>query len=163
MPRGSVKWLINMTTEAHKSKPIKRSVALLITNQGDLSRVLLVLRPDNDDEFPGMWGLPAASLKPGETLQATVRRIGVQKLGVDLVLGPELGYGSQERTDYVLEMVLIRAMPELHTGEFSVKKGTGEGETQYDDWRWGNPQELEAGAQNGSLCSELLLDWIKAK
>ena len=167
MPLSSVKCLFKMTTQEQNPKPVKRSVDLAMTNQGDLSQVLLVLRPDDDDEFPGMWGLPAASMKPREKLEDVVRRIGTQKLGVDLNLGPQLGFGTQERPEYVLEMTLLRAIPERHTGGISVDslapKDVNLDVTLYADWRWGDPMELEAAASDGSLCIKLLLDWLKSR
>lgn len=154
-----------MITQEQNQKPVKRSVALALTNRGDLSQVLLVLRPEDDEEFPGMWGLPAGSMRPGEILEHVVRRIGTQKLGVDLNLGPQLGFGTQDRPAYTLEMTLLRAIPERHTSGISVDAPTPKegdsGLTLYADWRWGNPMELEPAAKGGSLCSELLLDWLR--
>ena len=75
----------------------KISVSLAIHRVGDNSRVLVVRRPDDDDEFPGMWGLPAASCRDGETLEEAAHRVGVDKLGVRLTLTRELASGVQER------------------------------------------------------------------
>src|SRR5690242_1964800 len=47
------------------SLPEKRSVAVLIRS-GD--RILATRRSDNDDELPGIWGLPAGSFRNAETL-----------------------------------------------------------------------------------------------
>ena len=43
---------------ARGARGLKRSVSLVIEDGG---RVLLVRRPDDDDDLPGVWGLPAAS------------------------------------------------------------------------------------------------------
>ena len=43
---------------------VKRSVSLVIEGPAGL---LLVRRPDDDESLPGAWGLPAASLRPGES------------------------------------------------------------------------------------------------
>ena len=48
-------------------KPLKRSVSLVIEGPAG---VLLVRRPDDDDSLPGLWGLPAASLREGESERA---------------------------------------------------------------------------------------------
>src|SRR5690606_2237065 len=45
----------------------KRSVAVLIRHPDDATQVLLVQRPDDDEDLPGVWGLPAATLRDGET------------------------------------------------------------------------------------------------
>ena len=46
--------------------------------------LLLVRRPDDDESLPGVWGLPAVSLAPGESEEDAVRRAGRDKLGVEL-------------------------------------------------------------------------------
>ena len=61
--------------------PLKRSVSLVIEGPAG---VLLVLRPDDDDSLPGLWGLPAASLRAGESEQEALARAGREKLGVDV-------------------------------------------------------------------------------
>ena len=89
--------------------PVKRSVALAVTQGRDLSRVLLVQRPEDDEEFPGIWGLPAGTCGPGESLRAAARKIGNLKLGGGLKLGQRLGFGKQDRNGYALEMTLYSA------------------------------------------------------
>ena len=69
----------------------KRSVALIIRN-GD--RILTVRRPDDDEELPGIWGLPAGSFEGTETLEDVVVRIGRDKLGVELIPGKQLTSGN---------------------------------------------------------------------
>ena len=46
--------------------------------------LLLVRRPDDDENLPGVWGLPAVSLAAGESEEDAVRRAGRDKLGVEL-------------------------------------------------------------------------------
>ena len=43
---------------------MKRSISLVIEGSGG---ILLVRRPDDDESLPGVWGLPAASLRAGES------------------------------------------------------------------------------------------------
>ena len=43
---------------------MKRSISLVIESPAG---ILLVLRPDDDESLPGVWGLPAASLREGES------------------------------------------------------------------------------------------------
>ena len=147
--------------KSNQPKPVKKSVSLAVSQSaeaGDAAdpKVLLVLRPDGDQDFPGMWGLPAGSLVPGETLEQAAERVGRQKLGAALVLGSALGSGRQERPEYTLEMwlfpaVLIGGLPALP------HPLSGSGVTFYVDWRWGRPEELSGAASSGSLCSQLLL------
>ena len=44
--------------------------------------LLLVRRPDDDEDLPGAWGLPAATLAEGESEEDAVRRAGRDNLGV---------------------------------------------------------------------------------
>ena len=142
------------------STTVKRSVALAVVNGENPSKFLLVQRPREDQEFPGMWGLPAASLGPGETLERTARRIGWQKLGTEVRLGAVVACGNQRRSQYILEMSLCEATldhspPSLPAGHNRTPRVT-----LYTSWRWGVPEDLTSSALRGSLCSRLLLDWL---
>jgi NUDIX domain len=114
--------------------------------------LLLVRRPDDDESLPGVWGLPAVSLAPGESEEDGVRRAGREKLGVELEpLGPIGSEGSM--TDWE---VRIRA------GEPAVPQAGPN--TQYTALRYGDPSELVPAARLGSLCCRALLrarglDW----
>jgi ADP-ribose pyrophosphatase YjhB (NUDIX family) len=122
------------------SRPIKRSIAVLIRN-GDL--ILSVRRADNDDELPGVWGLPAGSFRSSESLEDLVARIGQQKLGVVLTPLRKLTEGTQNRPAYQLEMELW---------EVSM-----EGTPNHTAYRWGLIEVLRPGMMQGSLCCELAL------
>ena len=131
-------------------KPLKRSVALVIEGGGG---VLLVLRPDDDESLPGVWGLPATSLREGESEPEAVRRAARDKLGVDVRPLRVIGTDEDERPGYRIAMSDWAA--ELAAGEPAVPQ-TGEG-TQYVDWRWGDPAELAPAARAGSVCARILL------
>jgi 8-oxo-dGTP diphosphatase len=114
--------------------------------------VLLVRRPDDDESLPGVWGLPAASLGPGESEVDAVRRAGREKLGVEVVpLRPVGTDGGM--TDWEARVVSGRpAVPQPGPN------------TQYAELRWGDPRDLVPAAGQGSLCSRVLLrarglDW----
>jgi ADP-ribose pyrophosphatase YjhB (NUDIX family) len=121
--------------------PVKRSVAVVV-RKGD--EILTLRRPDNDDELPGVWGLPAASYRPGETLEEIVARIGSDKLGVKLTATRKLAAGSQVRKKYCLEMELW----EVHASEAPVRS----------QWKWSAVGVLAVGREKGSLCCELALE-----
>ncbi len=140
-----------------ESKLAKHSVALAVRKAAGSPAVLLVRRPGDDPEFPGMWGLPAASCRPGETPEAAARRIGTQKLGTPVDVGDRLALGRQERPGYTLEMSLYAARLGRPAPRLPGGKGCG-GLTLYTDWRWADPSELADAAEIGSLCSRLLLD-----
>jgi len=134
------------------TKDQKRSVSLAINcSQG----LLVVQRPSDDDDLPNEWGLPAASLREAETWQEAARRIGREKLGVDLEIGQELNRGELQRKKYNLEMRLFEAAivdgaPAVPQPDLSV--------TQYQDWKWGSAADLKPAAEKGSLCCKLYLD-----
>lgn len=136
------------------SRPEKESVAVVIRNPARHDQVLTVLRPEEDDDLPNVWGLPAATLRPGEDWAAAVRRVGLEKLGVQLKVGDEMQHGSVERRNYRLDMRLYEA---------EIEKGTpfvpqpDDAVTQYRQWKWGTGMDLEPAAKRGSLCCKLYL------
>ena len=114
--------------------------------------LLLVRRPDDDEDLPGAWGLPAATLAGGESEEDAVRRAGRDKLGVEV--RPLRAVGQDGfMTGWDAELV---------SGEPAVPQPGPH--TQYAELRWGDPSELVPAARRGSLCSRVLLrarglDW----
>lgn len=131
---------------------IKSSVSVAIHDAK--GRVLVVLRPPDDEDLPNLWGLPASSLKPGEGWEDAVRRTAREKLGVEVEVGPELNRGATERAQYRLEMRLYDAG--ILSGTPRVRSDV-EGITHYVDWKWGTAEVLEPAADRGSLCCRLYL------
>jgi ADP-ribose pyrophosphatase YjhB (NUDIX family) len=119
---------------------VKHSVAVAIFN-GD--QVLSVRRPEDDDELPGIWGLPAGTLRAGETTEDLIKRIGSEKLSVKLTPIRRINAGRQMRQHYLLEMELWEA--------------SMEGTPSHSEWRWVPINSLQPGADAGSLCCELAL------
>jgi 8-oxo-dGTP diphosphatase len=131
-------------------KPLKRSVSLVIEGPDGL---LLVRRPDDDDSLPGAWGLPAATLRPGEDEDDAVRRAGRDKLGVEVRPLRPLG---EERGDRPGHRIAMRDWAvEIASGEPAVPQPGGG--TQYDELRWGEAADLVPAARRGSLCARVLL------
>lgn len=131
-------------------KPLKHSVSLVIERPGGL---LLVRRPEGDESLPGEWGLPAATLRPGEREEDAVRRAGRDKLGVEVRPLRALGEATADRPRY---RILMRDWEvEIAAGEPVVPQ-PGEG-TQYESLRWGEAAELAPAARRGSLCARVLL------
>jgi ADP-ribose pyrophosphatase YjhB (NUDIX family) len=131
-------------------KPLKRSVALVIEGSGG---VLLVRRPDDDESLPGVWGLPAATLRAGEREEEALRRAGREKLGVALVPLRAIGEEEGERPGYRLLMRDWEVA--IESGEPTVPQAAGG--TQYVEARWGELGDLAPAARAGSLCARLLL------
>jgi ADP-ribose pyrophosphatase YjhB (NUDIX family) len=129
---------------------VKRSVSLVIEGPAGL---LLVRRPDDDESLPGAWGLPAASLRPGESERDAVLRAGREKLGVDL---DPVGVVAEERAERPGYEIAMRDWAvRIVAGEPAVPQ-PGEG-TQYVESRWGQPADLAPAARAGSLCARALL------
>ena len=119
---------------------VKHSIAVAIFKGG---QVLSVRRADDDDELPGVWGLPAGTLRTGETVDDLIKRIGKDKLGVELRPARKINEGKQMRAQYLLEMELWEAKME--------------GVPEHSQWRWAELETLKSGAEAGSLCCELAL------
>ncbi|HEX2166375.1 MAG TPA: NUDIX hydrolase [Longimicrobiales bacterium] len=135
---------------------VKRSVALVIRDSAREDMLLLVQRPPDDEDLPNVWGLPAASLRPGETAADAARRAGRDKLGLDLEIGAVLNEGTVDRSAYRLEMQLLEARilsgtptTSLAAGMHSAKSGPPDGTTRYQAWQWGPSAELRSAAAEG--------------
>jgi len=119
---------------------IKHSVAVLI-RRGD--EILSTRRPDDDDELPGIWGLPAGTARGRETTAEVISRIGRDKLGVQLSPIRRLASGIQDRPGYRLEMELWEVLME--------------GLPTHPNWKWAWVDILRPGKEAGSLCCELAI------
>src|SRR6266446_6548893 len=115
------------------SIPLKRSIAVMVFNS---DKVLSVRRSGEDDELPGIWGLPAGTFRSAETIKDLIRRIGRDKLAVELEPVRKLASGRQFRSQYLLEMDLWEA----------AMKGT----PVHPEWRWATIESLRPGAAAGS-------------
>jgi ADP-ribose pyrophosphatase YjhB (NUDIX family) len=128
------------------SKPRKHSIAVVISKDDS---ILTIRRPDDDDELPGIWGLPAGTCRGDETVQEVIRRIGREKLGVELTSERRLASGNQERSSYLLYMELWEA--------------SMTGTPNHPNWRWAAADFLRPGAAAGSFCCELALKTKKPR
>lgn len=141
----------------------KESIALVIQLPGSAEAdeaypVLIVQRPDDDEDLPGAWGLPAGSLRPGESPEDAAARAGLEKLGVHLRIGGTLREGRTSRGGYTLHMRLLAAA--IEEGAPHVPQGVPD-VTQYQAWRWGSAEDVVPAAERGSLCSRLYLEWLR--
>lgn len=138
-----------------EGKPVERTVAVVIRNPEAPGAVLAVLRPQDDPDLPGTWGLPAATLHPGESFEGAGLRAGRQKLGVDLAQLRSLRQGAQRRGERTIEMRLYEA--QIARGSPAVPQRYP-AVTQYAAWRWTNRETFRSGAAAGSLCCRLFLE-----
>ena len=149
---------------------MKRSVSIAIrsTQPDGSERVVAVLRPDSpDDPLGGLWGLPAATARDGESEDKAVARVLTDKLGLQVPAGglerinegrrDDDGVGSQSMTVYAMDWGENSPLP------VSLPARSADSEemvTFYEDWRWAAPEELREAARRGSLCTRLYLEWL---
>src|SRR5215510_1465452 len=111
---------------------VKHSVAVVVARE---DRVLSIRRPLDDDELPGVWGLPAGTVRGAETVEDVIHRIGRDKLGVELKPIRKLSSGVQNRSKYRLEMELWEA--------------SMVGTPTYGEWQWAVLDLLRPGMAAG--------------
>lgn len=136
-------------------KPFKEAVSLVITdNEG---KFLAVQRPDDpNDSLAGVWGFPAVSLKEGESHQEAATRVGLQKLGVEIVLGDKIGDSIHDRGAHILHLTdynakITKGAPRAPQSDTSV--------TQYSECKYSDdPTILIPAARKGSQCTQLFLE-----
>ncbi|MDZ7729530.1 MAG: NUDIX domain-containing protein [Dehalococcoidia bacterium] len=115
-----------------------RAVAAVIMQPGTHA-VFMVKRPEDPaDEFPGAWGLPAATVREGETPERAIERLGRDKLGLILRPQGELARGRQPRAAGDLEMILFETKTERWPP--NLQEPGSDGATQYTDWAWAAPR-----------------------
>jgi ADP-ribose pyrophosphatase YjhB (NUDIX family) len=134
-------------------RPVRLAVAAVVRRDG---LVLAVLRPDEPgEELPGVWGLPATTLREGEAPEAGLRRLGREKLSVGLSPLAELASGEQRRPGYTLRMTVYEAALD---GEPRLPRAGNATGTRYDAIEWLPPGSLGKAAERGSLCCRLFLE-----
>ena len=126
--------------------------------------ILAVLRPDEPgEELPGVWGLPAVTLRDGASPEDGLRRLGREKLGVALTPLATLAEGEQQRTDHILHMTIHEASLE---GEPRLPARTSDAQTGdhpvasvtlYEALDWLPSSAFREASERGSLCCRLLL------
>lgn len=134
-----------------------QAIAVVIANPLVTSLVLTVLRPDDDEDLPGVWGLPATSIRHDESDVTAANRLGSRKLGAMLTLGTLLAEGTQERPSHHLAMRLYEASLSAASPVLPASENHDDGTTYYTEWKWASRDSLREGAQMGSLCCQLAL------
>jgi len=137
-------------------KRVKCSVAAVVRRPDGSGEFLAVRRPLDDRELPGVWGLPAVTLREGELPEAALRRLGREKLGAALEAERFIGIKAADRGDYLLVLMDLEAR--VAEGDPSVEAALTSG-TAYIEQRWtADPGLLREAASRGSVCSRILLD-----
>ncbi len=136
-------------------KPVKNAISYVIYTE-DRSKFLIVKRPDDDENLPGAWGLPAGSVKEDESFEKATLRSGKQKLGVKLKIIKLIGEDQTEREKYILNMKEYEA--EIVHGKPKAPQPI-KGITQYQAIKWGTSEDLHEAVSKGSLCCKMYLDY----
>ena len=133
----------------------RRAVAAAVRREDGF--VLAVRRPDEPgEELPDVWGLPAVTLRGGETPENGMRRLGREKLGAELTPLRSLAEGEQGRPNYTLHMTVYEASL---VGEPRLPERTpGTKGTLYEALKWRPASSLREAADAGSLCCRLFLE-----
>ena len=132
-----------------KNRITKKAVAYYIKDKD--GNFTAVKRLKDDESLPNVWGLPAASLRSGESFRMAVRRGAKEKFGV------EVG-----KMRFVGEMEIARGGYDLRLREYQILDYKNEpklqGQKFYAQFAWQkNPEVLCKAAEQGSLCSRIFL------
>lgn len=130
-------------------------VAIALKKKGS-EDFLIVKRPPEDKDLANNWGLPAATMKPGELPEECAMRVCVEKLGCKAVPTRFLGIMFQKRNAY--DLFLMDIEMELTDGETADVNASKTENTAYVEQKWtSDPQELMPSAKHGSCCSSIFL------
>lgn len=130
-------------------KPTKLAVAFYIEDDGKFTAVK---RNDDDQSFPGVWGLPAGSLQNSEDFEAAVRRAAKTKLGIDVGSMRFEGEMEIEREKYFTRLREYRII------DFSGVPTLQNGNEYYAELTWqSDPEIFREPAKQGALCSRIFL------
>jgi len=136
---------------------MKYSVAAVLRKKLNDDKFLVVKRPLDDNEHPGLWGLPAISFSVPEKPEDAFRRIGEEKLGCKILPINFIGALFQERPYGKFILFLYEGI--VIEGEPDVKKGYKG--TIYVDQKWTNDYTiLFPIAKKGSACALILLNYL---
>jgi 8-oxo-dGTP diphosphatase len=125
------------------------SVAIVVRDAA--GRLLVVKRDDKDKDLPGVWGLPAATIRNGESPEQAAVRAARDKLGVTVRIGRFTGEDAiEDRHLREYEAEIVDGTPSVPQNDPSV--------SQYADLKYtDDPRILLEAARKGSLCSRIYL------
>jgi ADP-ribose pyrophosphatase YjhB (NUDIX family) len=104
-----------------------------------------------------MWGLPAGTLRKGESYEEAIRRTARHQLGVEVEVLGECAAGSSDRGTHLVEMRLFEAR--IVAGRPQVRGVDPDGHG-YIDVQWSGPDVLRPTRERGSLCCRLVAEWL---
>ena len=135
---------------------LKFSIAVALVNPKNRKEILVVKRPIDDDKLPNVWGLPAISLMKNELPEAAVRRLGREKLDVEIEPMETIGIKYADKGEY--QLILLEIKCKLLFGKPDVWRAETKA-TKYVDQRWTEDYSiLKEAADMGSLCSQIFFE-----
>lgn len=133
--------------------PVQKAVAMVLRRED--GAFLSVQRPPSDQYLANVWGLPAGTIKTGETPENAVHRAAREKLGVHVRIRRCLGSEIVYRPTFELQMTEFEV--EVITGTPQVPQ-KDESITQYVAARFTTDvSTLIEAAQRGSACCRVFL------
>jgi len=136
-------------------KEIRHAISVVIQNNS--GKTLFAFRSKDKPSYPSVWSLPSATIRNSESPQDTIKRIGVDKLGVDLKPGSLLIEGKQDRDDYILFM---------HDYEATLSSGTPRVvSSDYDNIEWKDSitQINQIKPEDMGMCTKLYKQYLLTK
>ena len=129
--------------KSKNNKSIKDAVSVIIKNNE--GKVLFALRSKYIDSNPSTWSLPSYFVNKGEKFEDTMKRIGKDKLGVELNPGRMITEGKKDRSDFILFM---------HDFEAEIISGTPSCVWEhYTELKWEDPKiQLKNMTKMGECC-----------
>ena len=132
---------------------ITNAVALMIYDSSD-SKVLAVMRGEEDQYIPNLWSLPSGYVSEGDSLEIAVKKAALQKLGVQVDTIEAVDTGSVNRENDTLHMTLYKT--KIISGDPQVPQPFPN-VTQYAKVDWVEPKYLEDAARKDVLSCKLFL------
>jgi hypothetical protein len=137
--------------------PIKNAIALTIYHKNNPTEILSCLRLKDDPGYPNQYGLASTSYGENETTDQVIQRIMNQKLNIiQYRIISHLGKLTAPRRD---SFVLIMDEYLVEIDENSVTPG----QNYYQSSHFANPEILIPAANQGSLCSQICLNYFNIK
>lgn len=88
--------------------------------------VLLVRRAKDDPAYPGAWHVPGTFLRPSETQDTAIKRLGKKELGCELKISRQVGWDDNlyENRGHCIHLIfLVKIRESIKNGRwFPVKK-----------------------------------------
>lgn len=135
------------------NKPVRHAISVVIKDSK--GEVLFAKRSAKKTSYPLAWSLPSYFIAHNEQPEETIRRIGKEKLGVELKAGKLLNEGASDRSEFTLFMHDFEA--EIVTGAPRIVSD------DYIELKWANPIEQLASMKIMGNCCRLYKEYLEKR